>query len=584
MRGFLTRRVLLLAVFVAGLGAAAPALADPPDRIEPPVVTATLAAGESTTVNKTLHLTGLPAVADIIVAIDTTGSMTPAINQAKAEATQIFTQVRAQIPGARFAVVDFEDYPGMPFGGPGDVAYTLLTPGYTDNAVVFQAAINTMVADGGGDFPEAYNREFFESYSDPVLAASRNPDAVQFNVVLGDAAPHSATAFGACPAEPPADFGRDNAPGGGDDINTSDAISGMNANDIILLMVHYSHPGSSVSLACYEDLAAATGGDAVETGGAGTLADQIIQLAQDSAPEFTVDLMVSPGCPLGIAFSPAPPYGPFQGETHVNWQETITAPTVPGNYSCTVTAIMNPGGPRAEQLINVTVTPGPPAVLVLSPKTDVNTVDSQHCVTATVTDAFGNPTPGITVRFSVTGSVNTSGSATTDANGQATFCYMGPALPGADLITAYADTDNDNTQDAGEPSDTATKTWVLPVSTEGCKVTYGGHITPANGDPASFGGNAKVPPKGQENYRDHGPAAEMHVHSINVQAVTCSADGTQASIFGEATIDGSGTFDYRIDLEDLGEPGTSDTYRIRLSNGYDSGEQTLEGGNVQIHF
>jgi hypothetical protein len=76
----------------------------------------------------------------------------------------------------------------------------------------------------------------------------------------------------------------------------------------------------------------------------------------------------------------------------------------------------------------------------------------------------------------------------------------------------------------------------------------------------------------------------MNVHSINVQAVTCSADGTSASIFGQATVDGAGTYDYRIDLEDLGEPGSSDTYRIRLSNGYDSGEQTLKRGNVQIHF
>ena len=36
-------------------------------------------------------------------------------------------------------------------------------------------------------------------------------------------------------------------------------------------------------------------------------------------------------------------------------------------------------------------------------------------------------------------------------------------------------------------------------------------------------------------------------------------------------------------MTDLGEPGTSDTYRIQLSNGYDSGVQTLNGGNVQIH-
>ena len=230
---------------------------------------------------------------------------------------------------------------------------------------------------------------------------------------------------------------------------------------------------------------------------------------------------------------------------------------------------------------------GPPANLVLEPAADTNVVDAEHCVTATVTDEFGNPTPGITIRFQVTGSVSMSGSVVTDANGQAEFCYTGPALPGSDVITAYADTDGDGVQDADEPGDTATKLWVLPVSTEGCKVSYGGRIAAANGDKATFGGNAQVPaagPKGQEQYVDHGSVQPMNVHSINVQAVTCSADGTQATIFGQATVDGSGTFDYRIDLTDLGEPGTADTYRIRLSNGYDSGEQVLDGGNVQIHF
>jgi len=73
------------------------------------------------------------------------------------------------------------------------------------------------------------------------------------------------------------------------------------------------------------------------------------------------------------------------------------------------------------------------------------------------------------------------------------------------------------------------------------------------------------------------------VHSIDVTSVVCSTDGTQATIFGTATINGAGEFDYRIDLKDLGEPGDTDTYRIRLEGGYDSGEQTLEGGNVQIH-
>jgi hypothetical protein len=122
----------------------------------------------------------------------------------------------------------------------------------------------------------------------------------------------------------------------------------------------------------------------------------------------------------------------------------------------------------------------------------------------------------------------------------------------------------------------------FPASTEGCKVTQGGWIVTTQGDRANFGGNAHVPPKGNENYVDHG--TDMHVSSIDVLSVVCSEDGTTASIFGTATIDGAGSYVYRIDVVDLGEPGTSDRYRIRLSNGYDSGDQELKGGNVQIHL
>jgi hypothetical protein len=107
------------------------------------------------------------------------------------------------------------------------------------------------------------------------------------------------------------------------------------------------------------------------------------------------------------------------------------------------------------------------------------------------------------------------------------------------------------------------------------------------GDRASFGGNAAVSAtgevKGQEEYQDHGPATPMNVHSINVLAVVCTPTNLEASIYGEATIDGSGSFFYRIRVTDNGEPGTSDIYGILLSNGYFSGDQTLEGGNVQIH-
>jgi Big-like domain-containing protein len=236
------------------------------------------------------------------------------------------------------------------------------------------------------------------------------------------------------------------------------------------------------------------------------------------------------------------------------------------------------------------VTPEPvPTTLTLEPPTATNPVGTKHCVTATVRDQFGDPMNGVTVRFSVSGSVTTSGSATTDANGEAQFCYTGPAFPGADKIHAYADTDKDNIQDAGEPFGDATKEWVLPVSTPGCevKITNGGWIIATNRDESSFGGNAKVGAtvgdvSGNEEYQDHGPAQPMNLHG-NVMVVVCTSL-TQATIYGTATVDGAGSFLYRLNVEDNGDGGKGvDKYWILVANGYDSGNQTLKGGNVQIH-
>ncbi len=418
-----------------------------------------------------------------------------------------------------------------------------------------------------------------------MAAGGRDPLASQFLVVLGDATPHDAAGFGSCASAPPDDFGRDGAAGGGDDLTTAGTLAGLSGNGITLLMIRYTTGGVSVALSCYQDLAGATGGSAVDNSGAGTISTLIVSNAK--LVPYTADLAVSAACPIGFSFNPTFPTAPMTGPASVPFVETITAPTTVGVYTCTITATTDPGGPTAAvETVVVTVTPAAPATLDLQPASATNTVDAQHCVTATVQDEFGNVTPGITVDFSVvptTTRVPSSGTAVTDAAGQATFCYTS-ALPGADTITAFADTDNSGTQDTGEPSATATKDWILPTSGAGCKVTYGGRITTADGDKATFGGNAKgAGPSGQEEYQDHGPVVDMNLHSIDVRAVVCSEDGLSASIFGTATIDGAGSVDYRIDVTDNGEPGRNDTYQIRLSNGYDSGVQTLVGGNVQIH-
>ena len=57
---------------------------------------------------------------------------------------------------------------------------------------------------------------------------------------------------------------------------------------------------------------------------------------------------------------------------------------------------------------------------------------------------------------------------------------------------------------------------------------------------------------------------------MTIDALIC--DGASATILGLASINGA-SVDFTIDLLDAGDPGRSDTYRLQLSNGYDSGTQ-----------
>ena len=52
---------------------------------------------------------------------------------------------------------------------------------------------------------------------------------------------------------------------------------------------------------------------------------------------------------------------------------------------------------------------------------------------------------------------------------------------------------------------------------------------------------------------------------------------------GTATINGSGSYDFRIEVTDPDSTNGSDTYWIVLSNGYNSGSHPLGGGHAEIH-
>jgi hypothetical protein len=71
-----------------------------------------------------------------------------------------------------------------------------------------------------------------------------------------------------------------------------------------------------------------------------------------------------------------------------------------------------------------------------------------------------------------------------------------------------------------------------------------------------------------------------------ISAGPCGSD-THAKFTGTATVirsTGTTTEPFTVDVDDCGEPGTSDTFHIKTTT-YSSGllPSTLIGGNIQIH-
>jgi hypothetical protein len=235
-----------------------------------------------------------------------------------------------------------------------------------------------------------------------------------------------------------------------------------------------------------------------------------------------------------------------------------------GAFSGTVSATYN----SDRETASITLTPGE----------SVDPIGTTHTVTATVVGGtVQQPLAGITVYFTVSGSVNMTGQCTTDQTGQCSFTYQGPDLPGSDLIEAYADANNNGIEDPSEVPGSATKEWVLPAATPG-QTTGGGQILWVTGK-VVFGFNAQNQNgklKGNCNVID--VTSRLHIKCLTVTSLVIS--GTHATFFGEATVNGVAT-NYRIDVDDLAEPGTGDTFKIQTDSGY-TASGVLTAGNIQV--
>jgi hypothetical protein len=408
--------------------------------VSPASATFTLRAGDAVLgvahETKTVGVPEVPAKADIEIAIDTTGSMTDSINQAKADAAAVVSQLQGAVPDTEFAVVQFKDS--------GDSPEYQLVQALTGSASDVQTALNGLSAGGGGDDPEAYNLVFNNAED---VATGWRSGSRKFVVVIGDAQPHGAgsAGFAGC-----TDTSAD--PHG---LNTATELAAMAANQRTLLMIRQVADTTTASLACYQSLVAAgfTGGQAVDAGG--NIGNQIVSLITDAFSTVNdVHLTVASASPAPaaaswIGFTPAS-VGPVPAPTTQTFDLTATVPsgTPAGSYAFDIEALAD-GVDIGHQALTIVV---PEKQLTLSPATASNPIGTSHTVTAHAFDVLG-PYVGDSVSFAITAGPDNAmtGSDTTDSSGEAAFTYTNtPPNPGTDTITA---TD-------GSLTATAFKTWV----------------------------------------------------------------------------------------------------------------------------
>lgn len=162
------------------------------------------------------------------------------------------------------------------------------------------------------------------------------------------------------------------------------------------------------------------------------------------------------------------------------------------------------------------------------------------------------------------------GDGATAAGAVATHAYSAAGTYRAALTV----TDND-----GETASTEALIQVNAPPPPGAhEASGGGHIT-VGGKKANFGFDAEsslTGVTGQLSYHDK--AGDVKVQSQSVGSLTVT--GNRATIQGTCTVNKVSGFTFTVDVVDNG-PGSSDTFRIRLSNGYDAGG-TLGGGNITV--
>ncbi len=329
--------------------------------------------------------------------------------------------------------------------------------------------------------------------------------------------------------------------------------------------------------------------------------------ASDADAGDTINLEQTPAVP-GVSHGVSLP----SAGNPLTVNATFTPQTV-GTFNITYVAT-DSAGCTGTVTVTATVEERFPTQLFLfrEPEGSAVQVDEEVCYTALVLDQCGDPFPGATVLFDIEGEpgidpdngsgpfptgskgggfVDVDASVTTDANGEAVFCYT-PRFPTSQAITVTAciDQDNDGQCDPGEPEQSDSFVVDIPISQANCAISgdgavlvgsrtiRGGRVVPVrgffhlgvNGTELGGRGAANFTIVGEVDLPEGVPGdlgRTFKARLTQISAVTCSEylDGRVASIFGTARTSAYGPVPARVDVLDAGTPGVgSDRFQISL--------------------
>lgn len=124
-----------------------------------------------------------------------------------------------------------------------------------------------------------------------------------------------------------------------------------------------------------------------------------------------------------------------------------------------------------------------------------------------------------------------------------------------------------------------------PLTEHSCAIVGTGSGRTTQGDSSAFRILAfTAPPTGSVLFTDEGPTSPLQFHDSHISTVTCSVNGGAGSVTGTADLrtGPSDIVGFRIDLKVSDGTGGPTTFRVRLTDGYDSGTETLRSADLSL--